>query len=301
MGVARYSFAVVVSSALLVGLTTVAQAEGPAVSALNGKLSSEGGTIGSNGNTSAIGLAEGSITAPLGTSFGIQADVAAGVAYNSFLAGGGLHAFWRDPSIGLFGPIAAMGGGRGSRIGLYGAEGEFYLGHVTLGGTAGYQDAVSSGTGIVPSGGFYTVHLTFYPIDDLALTAEGRDMAGQYTGHGTIEYQPDFAAKRVMSFFVDAEAGDSSYYRVTGGVRFYFGADKTLIRRHREDDPPQIPLGTLVPTGVGGPASSSPSSSGLVNPADGGSAGGVSGSGTITNSGGTSPPPGSGIVSVPSI
>ena len=32
--------------------------------------------------------------------------------------------------------------------------------------------------------------------------------------------------------------GEYSSYSVTAGVRFYFGPDKSLIRRHREDDPP---------------------------------------------------------------
>jgi hypothetical protein len=250
----RYAFAAVTSVAFLVGVATVGHAEGPAVSALNGKISGEGGSVNSNGNQSTLGLAEGSITTPLGHSFGFQADLAAGLAYNSFLGGGAVHAFWRDPSIGLFGPIAAMGGARGSRIGLYGAEGEFYMDKVTLGLTGGYQDSVNNGVGVSPSGGFGTARLTLYPIDNLAMAIEGRDMAGQYTGRGIVEYQPDFMTTRNMSFFFDGESGGNSFYRVTGGIRFYFGADKTLIRRHREDDPPQIPLGTIVPPSIGGMA-----------------------------------------------
>ena len=35
-----------------------------------------------------------------------------------------------------------------------------------------------------------------------------------------------------------SRAGEGSFHGVWGGVRFYFGQkDKTLIRRHREDDP----------------------------------------------------------------
>src|ERR1700761_5465400 len=153
MPVFRYAFTAVASAALFMGAAAVGHAEGPAVSALNGKISGEGGSINSNGNQSTIGILEGSITAPLGHSFGVQADLAGGSAYNSFLGGGALHAFWRDPSIGLFGPIAVMGGARGSRIGLYGAEGEFYMDKVTLGLTGGYQDAVNNGIGLAPSGG----------------------------------------------------------------------------------------------------------------------------------------------------
>jgi hypothetical protein len=39
---------------------------------------------------------------------------------------------WRDPAIGLAGPIAALAGGRGSTVGLFGGEGELYAGVFTL-------------------------------------------------------------------------------------------------------------------------------------------------------------------------
>jgi len=67
---------------------------------------------------------------------------------------------------------------------------------------------------------------------------------GRYTGRGTIEYQPQLAATHNMSFFVDGSGGDNGY-RATAGIRFYFGADKPLIRRHREDDPTAMaPMGS---------------------------------------------------------
>lgn len=136
-----------------------------------------------------------------------------------------MHAFFRDPSIGLFGPIAAMGGALGSRIGLYGAEGEFYMGPVTLSGSAGYQDAVNNGALTILSGAFYTGRLTVYPTPDLALAVEGRSVATKLTGRGTVEYQPDFLPVHNMSFYVDAEAGDDSYeVGFPGGlVRFRLG------------------------------------------------------------------------------
>ena len=44
--------------------------------------------------------------------------------------------------------------------------------------------------------------------------------------------------KTMTSLFVEGRAGEGSFHGVWGGVRFYFGQkDKTLIRRHREDDP----------------------------------------------------------------
>jgi hypothetical protein len=41
------------------------------------------------------------------------------------------------------------------------------------------------------------------------------------------------------SLFVEARAGENQFNGVWGGLKFYFGQkDKTLIQRHRQDDPP---------------------------------------------------------------
>jgi hypothetical protein len=215
----------------------VAHAEGPAVSGLNGKVSLEGGATGSrSGGSSAVGTAEGSIAAPLGSRFGAQLDGIASTSYSSFLGGGGAHVFWRDSTIGLAGPVAALGGGRGATVGLYGAEGELYAGIFTVGALGGYLSATSP-SGVVPSGGVWQGRLTVYPIADLALSLGGGQEAGFGSGSVTIEYQPAFIARHNVSLFVDSDIGENGYYRVTSGVRFYFGPEKTLIRRQREDDP----------------------------------------------------------------
>jgi hypothetical protein len=207
----------------------------PAVSQVNGKVSLEGGTAGAPGRSSALGMAEGAFSAPLGHSFGLQVDGLAATSYSTFVGGAAAHIFWRDPQIGLFGPVAGLASGRGRTVGWYGAEGEVYAPLFTISGHAGYQDAGSSV--VIPSGGFYIGRLTVYPIPDLALTAGGGQFAGRAQGVGRIEYQPGFVARHNLAFFVDGSVDDSSSYAVTGGVRIYFGPDKTLIRRHREDDP----------------------------------------------------------------
>jgi hypothetical protein len=249
---------VLAAAGLTAGAFAPAHAEGPAVSALNGKSSIEGGSLSSLGRTSALGLVQGSVTTPLGHSFGLQVDAAAATAYSAFLGGGAMHVFWRDPQVGLFGPIAVMSGGRGSRVGLYGAEGELYTDVLTIAARGGYQDAVNNGVAVVNSGGFYTGRLSLYPIDDLALTIEGGQYAGVGIGRGTIEYQPDLFNIKGLSIYADAAAGDQSFYRVTGGIRFYFGPAKSLKRRHREDDPPELPIGPTTSPGVGGPAAPPP-------------------------------------------
>ena len=219
--------------------TVPAHADGPApaVSALNGKLSTEGGVTGGDGQSSGIGMVNGSITAPLGHAFGLQIDGSAGTAFNEFFGGGTAHLFWRDPAIGLVGPVASLQAGSGFRLGWYGAEAELYAGIFTFGAWGGYHDVVDSTFGITASSGFYGGSLTVYPIPDLALTIGANSEFNRVTGTGTLEFQPDLFARRNVAFFINGDVGANSAYSVTAGVRFYFGPDKPLIRRHREDDP----------------------------------------------------------------
>ena len=42
----------------------------------------------------------------------------------------------------------------------------------------------------------------------------------------------------MASLFVEGRAGENDFRGVWGGVKFYFGQkDKSLIQRHRQDDP----------------------------------------------------------------
>ncbi len=237
--VRAFALAIVVASSLacsIPGFISAAHAEGPAVSALNGKISGEGGVTGVDGRASGVGMAKGSITAPLGQAFGFQFDGLAGTAFNAPFGGGTGHLFWRDPEIGLFGPVASMAGGSGERLGWYGAEGEVYARRLTLALWAGYHTVDFSGIGSAGSG-YYGGGITVYPTLDLALTVGATSAFNRVVGNGTIEFQPDLFARRNIAFYVDGEVADRSAYTVTAGIRFYFGADKPLIRRHREDDP----------------------------------------------------------------
>jgi hypothetical protein len=76
-------------------------------------------------------------------------------------------------------------------------------------------------------------------------------------GRATLEFQPDLFARRNVAFFVNGDVGDRSTDSITTGVRFYFGPDKSLIRRHREDDPDwQLPFFDPAFTGGVGASSS---------------------------------------------
>ncbi len=251
-----FAIAIVFASSIP-GSIPGARAEGPAVSALNGKISGEGGVTGADGRASGIGMAKGSIAAPLGQAFGFQLDGLAGTAFDAPFGGGTGHLFWRDPEVGLFGPVVSVAAGSGERLGWYGAEGEVYVRRLTLSMWAGYHDVDFSGIGRAGSG-YYGGGVTVYPTLDLAVTVGATSAFNRVNGNGTIEFQPDLFARRNIALYVDGEVADRSTYTVTAGIRFYFGADKPLIRRHREDDPMTagrpLPLVDILRTAGYGPA-----------------------------------------------
>ena len=52
------------------------------------------------------------------------------------------------------------------------------------------------------------------------------------------EYGIPMSQGVMAALFAEGRVGEESFHGVWGGLRFYFGQkDKTLIRRHREDDP----------------------------------------------------------------
>ena len=224
--------------ALLLGLFTVpAYAEGPAVSALNGKLSVESGVSSAFGRSSAVGTLQGAIAAPLGHSFGVELDAFASTSHAAFAGGGLAQFFWRDPAFGQVGPFAGLAGSSGARLALVGGMGELFGRNVTLQGFGGWLDVTGSGPRPGVYGSLYGGRLTLYPDPDLAVSLGAALAVGRASGTARVEYLPAFTPRRNVSFFVAAGAGDGQSYRVTGGIRLYFGPTKPLIRRHREDDP----------------------------------------------------------------
>jgi len=205
-----------------------ARSDGPAVSAVNGKLDLQGGA--SNGTGTA--LTEGSLTVPLGRNFGLQLDGALGKREPQNVGGTGGHLFWRDPDRGLAGLAAEriwVGGRFFNRVG---AEGELYEPRWTLAGAAGYQD------GLVPHTLYTKLDLRIYLTDDLMISPGFHQSGGRYLGRGSVEWQAGSIGGAGFALFMDAGAGTQGAGFVVAGVRLYFGPEKSLIRHHREDDPP---------------------------------------------------------------
>lgn len=201
---------------------------GEAVSAINGKLEGLYGNVNSN-DASAI---MGSLSAPLGSRFGVQADALSADINSTSASGYGLHAFWRDSDrglIGLTGSQVKTGGNKMDRIGV---EGEYYFPNITIAGEIGQQ------RGDVPKADYGKLDLTWYANDNLALTvgaSKADDFDRQHLG---VEYQTRIKG---VALFADAASGDNDYDHVMGGLTYYFGGNKSLRQRHRQDDP-QNPL-----------------------------------------------------------
>jgi hypothetical protein len=174
-----------------------------------------------------------------------------GSADSASFYGIGGHLFWRDPARGLFGltgswvgwnksdtitlpfrlydEVAQIQDVTGADVGKVGVEGAAYLGRISLEGAAGYQ--FGSDTGFA---GRATV--AFYPTDDLRLDIGVVQLAGADAAfRGGAEWAP---AGHSFSLFASGLARSSDNWSVLGGAKMYFGAgQKSLIQRHREDDP----------------------------------------------------------------
>ncbi|WP_229006453.1 hypothetical protein [Roseibium aggregatum] len=230
----------------------------PAVDGFSGKVTVNGGS--SDGN--AVGGAEGAITMSLGHRFGLQLDAGVGgydepFAGQSAYYGAGAHLFWRDPStgmVGLEGSYSHLDAYQGVDVFSAGIEAERYWGPITLGGVVGVTD----GSRAIETNGRgqfrYDLDATFvagskltwYPDENLALSVSGRVSGGDATGGLGVEWAPLRDTQLQPSLFARAALREGGEAYALAGVSIYFGGkSKSLIRRHREDDPPIANVMTL--------------------------------------------------------
>lgn len=212
----------------------------PAVSKLNGKAAIAGTFTDQDNKDGEFGaLFLGSVTAPVAHEFGFQADTVLGTRDGNEVAGIGGHLFWRDPTTGLVGLTGSYVGINNSNatpdqsVSRFGGEGELYLGQFTVAVTSGYQKGFHVDSGFYGSATGY-----WYANDDLrfALGATNDPVLDTAAIAG-IEFQPRNMAMSGLTFFADATAGKNDYTTGQIGVRFYFGDDKSLKLRNRNDDP----------------------------------------------------------------
>ena len=185
----------------------------------------------------------GSYTAPLTRMhqrMGFQVDLAIGFNDEDQTGGLGGHVFWRDPSRGLAGVIASYAqldrssGGPDADAILIGGEGEYYRNRLTLSVTAGHQFGDETDNGIFARGG-----LGWYFHENLLVGGSaGFDPQRDMVITVNSEYQLDLEKYQGVTVFGNGLYGDDEQIGLLAGVRLYFGGnDKSLQRRHREDDP----------------------------------------------------------------
>ncbi len=240
----------------------------PAVSAINSKVDISGFV---NESGSPIGSITGAITFPLTHSFGLQIDGAGSFAQDLNIYGAAAHLFWRDPTtalIGIYGSASRadfsnVGGGGGlfaqdidvgsfSQLSAGAATGdltidvvniatevELYLDRFSLEGMAGasFVDSPASLTTIDDVYLLGNATLAYYITDDLRVDAGWRHGVGGHTGSVGFEWQAHSHTSAGYSGFAQAQVGEGGEVAAVFGLRLYWGDDKTLIERHRLDDP----------------------------------------------------------------
>ncbi|AMN40351.1 hypothetical protein [Rhodoplanes sp. Z2-YC6860] len=238
---------------------------GQAVDGLNGKIEALGGRLGHN----TIAASQGSISIPLASSYGAQIDLSGGSFGGRGFGHVGGHLFWRDPGKGLLGIYTSYTRWNefgGVYVGNVAAEGEYYFGRFTLQGIAGVEfgNSVSNTTfasstiapggpggaaGLATTSSFFEgydvktrffdqINLKYYIGDNWDVFAGHRYQGGKHALALGTEVGMPVGRGGMATAFAEARIGEGDFQGVWGGLRFYFGnKDKTLMKRHREDDP----------------------------------------------------------------
>src|SRR5919108_4059788 len=229
----------------------------PAVDGINGKIAGFGG--GAN-HTNGLYGATGSLSLPLAQQWGLQIDGAVGSLDNSGFSRGAGHVFWRDPSVGLVGAYGSYAHWNGTdvstgvstippigvNIGRYAAEGEYYWSRWNFHALAGYETvhlSVPNVAGLagllsIPDRFFDWVSASYYVTDNFKLSLGHLYTFGRHGLTLGSEYGVALGGGRMASLFAAALLTEGGTNAVLGGLRLYFGQrDKTLIDRHRQDDP----------------------------------------------------------------
>lgn len=209
------------------GLASTAFAGNSAVSQINGKIEGFAGDVDSG--SSEAGAA--SIAFPVGDAYGVQLDGFVGDLSDLDTKGVAAHVFWRDSKTGLLGITGSYSDTEDIGMSRVGIEGEYYHNQFTVSAQAGHQ------SGDVDDAGYGGMDLRYYALDNLMIEAGGRIADSDTVAHLGIEYQAPLDALPGLSVFADLADGENGYDHAIVGLRYYFGSKKSLIKRHREDDP----------------------------------------------------------------
>lgn len=223
----------------------LASSQQPAVDGINGKYDVFGGSLAEHGYFAGTG----SLSVPVANQFGVQFDGLAGSYRNAFLGAIGAHAFWRNPSTGLFGiygSYAHLDRLGGLEVGRFGTEGAIYLARVTLEGMIGVESGNSQSARVgnlietvdIKTRFFDRIDVAYYATDDLKFSIGHRYTGGKSQLALGSEWAFGSYGNNLAALFVEGRVGGHENSSVWAGLRMYVGQKvKSLIRRHREDDP----------------------------------------------------------------
>lgn len=203
----------------------------PAVDGINFKASVVSGTIGGYANH--MFIASVATPFPYFEQFGAQVDLGIGNYRSDYIsAAAGLHLFWRDPSIGLFGIYGDWGYVNPEHAGRVAFESSFYNGRWTLDVLTGVQFGQHVFTQFIDE-----VDLSYYFTDNFKGSVGHRLTSRGHVGNVSFEYMPE--GYNGWSIYGEAEAGEDDYVGAWAGIRYSFGTAgaNTLMQRDREADP----------------------------------------------------------------
>ena len=144
-----------------------------------------------------------------------------------------LHAFTRDPNSYLFGIYGGYVDAGPVNVWHVGPEAELYLDNISIEAVGGYMD-ISDGVGSE----FYVLgRLALYATDNLRLSVGASTVADFESANLGLEwFMGDTGLPAALT--LEGRLGEDGFGSVLAGVSVYFGGEeKSLIRRHREDDP----------------------------------------------------------------
>ena len=208
----------------------------PAVSGINGKIELSAGWADIDPIDPTVVFRGGaSLSIPVGDRFGLQADIAALNEFGDTYRGAALHAFTRNPETFLLGVAGGFGASNSATFEYIGPEAELYLDRVSIEAWAGYMNLDIAGVTSAQFFGFGDV--AYYADDNLRLGLGASTIAGFKSAHANAEWLLADSGLP-LSLTAEGSVGDAGFVTASVGLKLYFGGEeKSLIRRHREDDP----------------------------------------------------------------
>lgn len=220
----------------LIGWPAIAE-DVPAVSAPNAKVEFDAGAL-SLPSAMFMARAAGTVTLPIGARFGLQADLSASTS-PGFVTTGALHFFTRDPKAYLVGGTLGFVHSPGATVLAAGPEAELYLDRWTVEAWGGIAAAFPSAT-TTPSriGPFVMANAGYYFTDNW----RGSVGVSWLDNYGAVQIGSEYLLEDFslpLALTSEMRFGQDGAMRATLGLRGYFGPNpsKSLISRHREDDP----------------------------------------------------------------